>query len=471
MSKVVLNDIATLSSVIAAMNSNSTAIEEAFENTLSRDGTSPNQMEADIDMNSNRIVNLLAPASATEPLRLQDLEDFVGGSLSFPSDANNITFAPTGTIAGTNVQTAVAEVASEAATNLTAGLVGKADTTVPFVTIGNTASLSAERALTAGQGLLLTDGGANSTATIGFVDPNLATFRLTNFPLTDDCNVRVSGGTNGHSYGLSYIGDGNGLWLRDSFTSTYRKGFVGGSFSTVDLHNCTIDGVPNQSAASGVLYYIYAYFNAAGDVLFETEISTTTYTVGGEFPVVKGWRFKNDGTFNKRLIGAAKSDVSGNFWRDNTGNSVPYNGVFMCGISSAFKRQSLNYHTKVSGGNASTSWAEINSNQYLSAFMWDDGNEPFIALAGTVSNTGTGNTTSVGICIDGATTPEDFVDVYCAVANKTYPFTVICRAGDFSTGLHEYRVFMKNDAGTGSITGTRTATPSTGATFAMKLEQ
>lgn len=46
---------------------------------------------------------------------------------------------------------------------------GKAATSLPFVTIGNTGSLSAERALAANttQGITLTDGGGNSSATIG----------------------------------------------------------------------------------------------------------------------------------------------------------------------------------------------------------------------------------------------------------------------------------------------------------------
>lgn len=43
-----------------------------------------------------------------------------------------------------------------------------------FVTIGNTAALTAERALTAGAGLGLTDGGANSTATLAITDAELA---------------------------------------------------------------------------------------------------------------------------------------------------------------------------------------------------------------------------------------------------------------------------------------------------------
>tara|TARA_Y100000310_G_scaffold132889_1_gene131820 strand:+ start:3575 stop:4570 length:996 start_codon:yes stop_codon:yes gene_type:complete len=50
---------------------------------------------------------------------------------------------------------------------------GGAATTEPYVTIGNTAGLSAERALTAGDGIAIADGGANSTATIS-VDAELA---------------------------------------------------------------------------------------------------------------------------------------------------------------------------------------------------------------------------------------------------------------------------------------------------------
>lgn len=40
------------------INNNNTNIETAFDNTLSRDGSSPNQMNADIDMNSNDLLNV-----------------------------------------------------------------------------------------------------------------------------------------------------------------------------------------------------------------------------------------------------------------------------------------------------------------------------------------------------------------------------------------------------------------------------
>jgi hypothetical protein len=82
MTKVTLNDVGSLIEATTAkntINNNSDTIETAFDNTLSRDGTSPNQMEADFDMNSFRVLNLPAPVGALEPLRYQDLSDFVGG--------------------------------------------------------------------------------------------------------------------------------------------------------------------------------------------------------------------------------------------------------------------------------------------------------------------------------------------------------------------------------------------------------
>tara|TARA_Y100001963_G_C6789717_1_gene454809 strand:- start:3658 stop:5607 length:1950 start_codon:yes stop_codon:yes gene_type:complete len=60
--KPTLNDIAANGfAAISTYNSNQDAIEAAFNNTLSRDGSSPNYMEADLDMNSNRIINLADP--------------------------------------------------------------------------------------------------------------------------------------------------------------------------------------------------------------------------------------------------------------------------------------------------------------------------------------------------------------------------------------------------------------------------
>lgn len=80
MAKLTLTDLSTLSnqtSAISLLNSNNAAIETALENTLSRDGTTPNAMEADLDMNSNRIINLPEPVSGEEPVRKTDLNTII----------------------------------------------------------------------------------------------------------------------------------------------------------------------------------------------------------------------------------------------------------------------------------------------------------------------------------------------------------------------------------------------------------
>jgi|SRR6478609_873388 len=95
MTKIVeLGTLASLenqTSAIQTLNDNSQKIEDAFENTLSRDGSSPNQMGAPLDMNSKRILNLPAPASDTDPARWTDVKDaqlLLGGTV-IPSQVGN----------------------------------------------------------------------------------------------------------------------------------------------------------------------------------------------------------------------------------------------------------------------------------------------------------------------------------------------------------------------------------------------
>lgn len=61
MAKLTLTDITSLANTASAkqaLNDNFTAIETAIEKTLSRDGTAPNQMTADIDLNDNDLLNV-----------------------------------------------------------------------------------------------------------------------------------------------------------------------------------------------------------------------------------------------------------------------------------------------------------------------------------------------------------------------------------------------------------------------------
>lgn len=94
MAKLTLSDVGNLIDATTAattINANSALIETALENTLSRDGTTPNTMSAELDMNSKQIVNLPQPIGATSPLRYQDLNSFVGGGTvtNIPAGGNN----------------------------------------------------------------------------------------------------------------------------------------------------------------------------------------------------------------------------------------------------------------------------------------------------------------------------------------------------------------------------------------------
>lgn len=80
--KITLNNVTTFTndtSAVATVNNNNATIVTALDNTLSLDGTSPNQMKNSLDMNSNQIINLPNPSTVNSPLRLSDLNTFIGG--------------------------------------------------------------------------------------------------------------------------------------------------------------------------------------------------------------------------------------------------------------------------------------------------------------------------------------------------------------------------------------------------------
>lgn len=62
-------------STVPAINAELEKIETALTQTLSRVGDSPNQLEADIDLNGNRLLNLPAPQDSNDPVRLVDLSN------------------------------------------------------------------------------------------------------------------------------------------------------------------------------------------------------------------------------------------------------------------------------------------------------------------------------------------------------------------------------------------------------------
>lgn len=61
-----VNNLANAVSAITQLALNNANIEDAFNNTISRDGSTPNNMEADFDMNSYRLLNVADPVADTD---------------------------------------------------------------------------------------------------------------------------------------------------------------------------------------------------------------------------------------------------------------------------------------------------------------------------------------------------------------------------------------------------------------------
>jgi hypothetical protein len=82
MAKLTLNTIGSRYGSIDALNDNSDLIETAFENTLSRDGTGPNNMESNLDMDSNRIINLADGINNVDAVNVKQVNGLLQGVYS-----------------------------------------------------------------------------------------------------------------------------------------------------------------------------------------------------------------------------------------------------------------------------------------------------------------------------------------------------------------------------------------------------
>jgi hypothetical protein len=89
MTKLTLPSFSSLtneSSFIAALNEAMEAIETFSDLVLSLNGTTPNAMTADLDMNSKRLLNLPAPVGDNDAVRLIDVAEGVRGPQGDPGE-------------------------------------------------------------------------------------------------------------------------------------------------------------------------------------------------------------------------------------------------------------------------------------------------------------------------------------------------------------------------------------------------
>jgi len=113
---------------------------------------------------------------------------------NFSGSLTKLTDGTSYLIAGSGIQITTGSTGA-----VTVNTTGVAPTTSAFVTISNDASLTNERALTAGTGLILTDGGANSTVTLGINNSVVATVSGTQFT----GNVGVTGSLGASSLNIA----------------------------------------------------------------------------------------------------------------------------------------------------------------------------------------------------------------------------------------------------------------------------
>lgn len=132
--------------------------------------------------------------SVNNALTVDGASTFTGKTTHAAGLSGSLTKLTDGTsylIAGTNVT--IASASNGAVTISSTGGGGGAPTTSQYVTLALDAALSAERVLTAGTGLALTDAGANSTVTLAINDSVVATVSGTTFTGITKHNFGLSG--------------------------------------------------------------------------------------------------------------------------------------------------------------------------------------------------------------------------------------------------------------------------------------
>lgn len=255
MAKLTLTDLSNLqneTTAVNAINANNTAVETAMENTLSRDGTAPNTMAANLDMNSNRILNLPAPITADEPVRYEDIQSLTaGGSITFNSiptggtqgqpliknSASNYDVS-WGTITGT---------ASSAAVRATSPTIVTPTLTAPVIsTITNTGTLTLPTSTDTLVGRATTDTLTNKTINGA---SNTLTVRLAN-DVTG--NLPVTNLGSGTSAGATTYWRGDASWTVPTMSTGSN---VLGADVALSNTGSYFDG-PSVSLSTGIWFVV-----------------------------------------------------------------------------------------------------------------------------------------------------------------------------------------------------------------------
>lgn len=273
-------------------------------------------------------------------------------------------------------------------------------------------------------------------------------------PLSNDCAIRVASGATQHDFGMGYvhIGSNNGLWVFDTGLGIWRYGRCDPGTGGIHLNNLdvTIDGIPHQATTPLLRYNIFVYFANPGDRYLAAELSLQDGIYANTFLndhgiLVKGPPVGFDIT--RRYVGAIFPDASNVIW--GAGSF----GVFQDHISSYYCRQTLMSQITLTGSVLNPNVWKFPSAEFISTSIWDDGDDFIAACSGSVMTTVAGDIIYVGITRNQAVPPPpgSVVPVYCAVANKPYPFSIAIPGGSVGTQAYRLDLAFLSASGTGTV--------------------
>ena len=317
MAKLTLTDVAAGYGLTTTVNTNNDGVEAAIENTLSRDGTSPNAMSANLDMNSNRVINVTDGANNQDACTVAQLNAASVVATTIAGSA--VTIADAGTyFTGTTAEGVLQELGATTG----AGVIGLLDTA------GNVAATNVEDAIAevytdsaAATAALAATSNGNGAALIGVEDA------ATNFTATNveavlaeiQANVVAVTATKGSFTGTltGYASNPTGTfyWNKLDLDGTHSKVTLwadpagSGVTGTSNANTMTMTGIPaainpTTNSVGEVLCLVYdagtsgksGYLQVANNnvITFYVDPGTgtfgsTSFTTSGTKGLANGW--------------------------------------------------------------------------------------------------------------------------------------------------------------------------------------